>query len=108
MLRERLDGATFTRIRGRGGAVYQLGSAVTMIAGGLLYVLHPTYPFVALFFAMVTTADLAPLIERGSGDAGGGPPIPEEAGLLKMRHSSTITPFHSSTIGSFWCGGARE
>jgi MFS family permease len=47
MLRARTDEHTFTRVRGRGGAVYQLSSAVTMIAGGLLYVLHPTYPFVA-------------------------------------------------------------
>ncbi|ELY98417.1 MFS transporter [Natrialba asiatica] len=37
----------FTRVRGRGGAIYEYTSAVTMIAGGLLYVAHPTYPFVA-------------------------------------------------------------
>ncbi|MFC7072406.1 MFS transporter [Halovenus rubra] len=41
------DETTFTRIKGRGGAVYQLGSAGTMIAGGFLYVVHPTYPFIA-------------------------------------------------------------
>ncbi|APW97649.1 MFS transporter [Halobiforma lacisalsi AJ5] len=37
----------FTRVRGRGGAVHQWTSAVTMIGGGFLYVVHPTYPFVA-------------------------------------------------------------
>ncbi|MCU4751908.1 MFS transporter [Halobacteria archaeon AArc-curdl1] len=37
----------FTRVRGRGGAVYQWSSAITMVAGGLLYVSHPLYPFVA-------------------------------------------------------------
>jgi len=47
MLEERTDAESFTRIRGRGGAVYQVASAVTMIGGGFLYVLHPTYPFVA-------------------------------------------------------------
>ncbi|OLZ39920.1 MFS transporter [Natrinema saccharevitans] len=37
----------FTRVRGRGGAVHQWTSAVTMIGGGFLYIVHPTYPFVA-------------------------------------------------------------
>lgn len=46
-LRERTDAEAFTRIRGRGGAVHQLVSVGTMVAGGLLYVVHPTYPFVA-------------------------------------------------------------
>jgi MFS family permease len=46
-LRERTDPEAFTRIRGRGGAVHQLVSVGTMVAGGLLYVAHPTYPFVA-------------------------------------------------------------
>lgn len=47
MLQAETDEQTFTRIRGRGGAVYQVGSAVTMIIGGLLYVVHPTAPFLA-------------------------------------------------------------
>ena len=46
-LRAEMDEESFTRVRGRGGAVYQWTSAVTMIAGGFLYVVHPTYPFVA-------------------------------------------------------------
>ncbi|WP_267161810.1 MFS transporter [Halovenus salina] len=46
-LRTSADEDSFTRIKGRGGAVYQLGSAVTMIAGGFLYVAHPVFPFVA-------------------------------------------------------------
>lgn len=45
-LQETADEESFTRIKGRGGAIYQLGSAVTMILGGFLYVAHPTYPFV--------------------------------------------------------------
>lgn len=46
-LKERTDAEAFTRIRGRGGAVHQLVSVVTMISGGFLYVAHPTYPFAA-------------------------------------------------------------
>ncbi|SDJ57367.1 Predicted arabinose efflux permease, MFS family [Halovenus aranensis] len=46
-LRTTADEEAFTRVKGRGGAVSQLGSAVTMIAGGFLYVAHPVYPFVA-------------------------------------------------------------
>ncbi|ELZ06347.1 Major Facilitator Superfamily transporter [Natrialba chahannaoensis JCM 10990] len=42
-----LRSGEFTRVRGRGGAVYEYASAITMIMGGLLYVVHPTYPFVA-------------------------------------------------------------
>ncbi|ELY89878.1 MFS transporter [Natrialba taiwanensis] len=41
------DNNEFTRVRGRGGAIYEYTSAMTMIAGGLLYVAHPTYPFIA-------------------------------------------------------------
>ncbi|UTF52582.1 MFS transporter [Natronosalvus rutilus] len=39
--------ADFTRIRGRGGSVHQWVSAVTMIGGGFLYAIEPTYPFLA-------------------------------------------------------------
>jgi MFS family permease len=46
-LKEQTDAESFTRIRGRGGAVHQLVSVGTMIAGGFLYVAHPTYPFAA-------------------------------------------------------------
>ncbi|MFC4542056.1 MFS transporter [Halosolutus amylolyticus] len=49
-LRDRTDEETFTRVRGRGGSVHHWVSAATMIAGGLLYVGHPTYPFVASAF----------------------------------------------------------
>ncbi|SDR35757.1 MFS transporter [Natronobacterium texcoconense] len=46
-LRGAVDDRSFTHVRGRGGSVYQWMSAVTMVAGGFLYVVHPTYPFVA-------------------------------------------------------------
>jgi predicted MFS family arabinose efflux permease len=47
LLDERLDADAFTRVRGRGDAVQQWTSAVTMVAGGALYGLDPTSPFVA-------------------------------------------------------------
>jgi MFS family permease len=47
MLDERLDTSEFTRVQGRGSAAAQWSMAVTMIAGGLLYVVNPLYPFAA-------------------------------------------------------------
>jgi MFS family permease len=46
-LAERLDTDEFTRVQGRGSAASKWSMAVTMIAGGLLYVEDPVYPFVA-------------------------------------------------------------
>jgi MFS family permease len=46
-LAERLDTDEFTRVQGRGSAAAKWSMAVTMIAGGLLYVEDPLYPFVA-------------------------------------------------------------
>ncbi|MFC5366697.1 MFS transporter [Salinirubrum litoreum] len=46
-LAERLDTDEFTRVQGRGSAASKWSMAVTMIAGGLLYVENPVYPFVA-------------------------------------------------------------
>ncbi|WP_158413646.1 MFS transporter [Haladaptatus cibarius] len=37
----------FTHIRGRGGAIRKWVGAGTMIAGGVLYTVEPTYPFIA-------------------------------------------------------------
>ena len=46
-LSERLDSGQFSHIRGRGDAMQNWTAAVSMVAGGLLYGLDPTYPFVA-------------------------------------------------------------
>jgi MFS family permease len=46
-LEERTDPTTFTRVRGRGGSVMRATSVVTMLVGGVLYTLDPTFPFVA-------------------------------------------------------------
>lgn len=47
ILDERLDADRFSHVRGRGDAVQRWTSAASMVAGGLLYGLDPTYPFVA-------------------------------------------------------------
>lgn len=47
LLDARLDAGDFSRVRGRGDAVQRWTSAVAMIAGGLLYGVEPTYPFLA-------------------------------------------------------------
>lgn len=46
-LEEHLDTSRYTAIRGRGRAVGQWAMAARMVAAGPLYVLDPTYPFVA-------------------------------------------------------------
>lgn len=47
ILDERLDADRFSHIRGRGDAVQNWTAAVTMVGGGLLYGIEPTYPFIA-------------------------------------------------------------
>jgi MFS family permease len=46
-LAERLGTDEFTRVQGRGSAASKWSMAITMVAGGLLYVENPIYPFVA-------------------------------------------------------------
>lgn len=46
-LDELLEAGQFSHIRGRGDAVQNWTAAVSMMVGGLLYGLKPTYPFVA-------------------------------------------------------------
>lgn len=46
-LEERLDTGQFSHVRGRGDAVQSWTAAVSMVVGGLLYGLEPTYPFIA-------------------------------------------------------------
>lgn len=46
-LDERLDTDQFSHLRGRGDAVQNWVAAASMVGGGLLYGLDPTYPFVA-------------------------------------------------------------
>jgi len=72
-LTERLDSEQFSRIRGRGDAVQKWTAAVSMVAGGLLYGLHPTYPFVAAvgfnslgFFALLSLPKNRQYADRGS------------------------------------------
>lgn len=54
-LEERLDGSRFTHVRGRGAAVGQWVTAVTMVLGGVLYVVDPVVPFLALLVMRLAT-----------------------------------------------------
>ena len=55
VLEENLNEDRYTHVRGRGGAVGQWVTAATMVAGGLLYVVEPLSPFVALLVMRVVT-----------------------------------------------------
>jgi MFS family permease len=55
MLEERLDEDDFTHVKGRGSAVGKWATASTMVVGGLLYVVEPVYPFVAVVGARLVT-----------------------------------------------------
>lgn len=54
-LQEHLHEDQYTHVRGRGAAIGQWIMAVTMIAGGGLYVLDRVYPFVALLVMRLVT-----------------------------------------------------
>lgn len=55
VLEERLDEDRFTHVKGRGAAVGQWVTAATMVAGSLMYVVQPVYPFVAVVGARLAT-----------------------------------------------------
>ena len=75
ILQEHLDEDRYTHVRGRGGAVGQWVTAATMIAGSLLYVVEPIYPFVAvlamrvLTFLVVLTLPKTARFANGRGNA---------------------------------------
>lgn len=47
LLDARAEPGEFTRVRGRGIAVMRVTSVATMLGGGVLYAVDPTYPFLA-------------------------------------------------------------
>jgi hypothetical protein len=55
VLEERLDEDDYTHVKGRGSAIGQWFTALTMVAGGVMYVLDPLAPFVALVGARALT-----------------------------------------------------
>ncbi|MFB6202627.1 MAG: MFS transporter [Halorhabdus sp.] len=86
----------FTRIRGRAGAISKAVRAVTMIAGGLLYVLDPFYPFyaaVTLSLVNVASVFLLPrnaayAADRESDSDGGSLPLLEALPTIRERITS--------------------
>lgn len=69
-LRARGDEDRFTRVRGRGESVKRGASVVTMVAGGLLYVVEPTVPFVAAAAVNVAGVPVLLSMPRNEGYAG--------------------------------------
>jgi MFS family permease len=73
VLSERLEEDDFTHVKGRGSAIGQWGTALTMVVGGLVYVVEPVYPFVAVVGArLVTLAVVLTLPRTGRYAAGSG------------------------------------
>ena len=82
--------AEFTHVSGRAGAVSNWAQAATMIAGGVLYVVDPYYPFiaavclslvnVALVFSLPKNAQYAGRALHADADSGGGDGESEAAG----------------------------
>lgn len=74
ILDERLDADRFSHIRGRGDAVQNWTAAVTMVGGGLLYGIEPTYPFIAaavfnsLGFVALLSLPTNKYVEGGTAD----------------------------------------
>lgn len=73
-LDERLDAGQFSHVRGRGDAVQNWTAAASMVVGGLLYGLEPTYPFVAAvafnslgFVTLLSLPKNRQYAERGDG-----------------------------------------
>ncbi|WP_135667511.1 MFS transporter [Halorhabdus rudnickae] len=86
----------FTRISGRAGAVSKTVRAVTMIVGGLLYVVDPLYPFyAAVAFSLVNVAfvfvlpkNAAYAADRESDDEDGSLPLLEALPTIRDRITS--------------------
>ncbi|MFB6177465.1 MAG: MFS transporter [Halobaculum sp.] len=84
-LAEHLDTDEFTRVRGRGTAVTRWTSVVTTVGGGGLYVLDPTYPFVAA--AAVALAGIPVLYALPA--SGGGAATAHDSGVDREREAKS-------------------
>jgi MFS family permease len=101
VLDERLDADSFSHVRGRGDAVQRWTAAVSMVAGGLLYGLDPTYPFVAaVAFNSLGIVVLLSLpknhqyADRGDDDGRLGP----REGFAVVRNHLTKPPLRSLVL----------
>lgn len=72
VLEERLDADEFTRVEGRGSAIGQWVTALTMVAGSLMSVVAPVAPFVALVGSRVATLLVVLTLARTARYARGG------------------------------------
>lgn len=91
-LEEHLDESRFTEVRGRGGAIGQYVMAGTMVGGSLLYVVAPTWPFIA-GFASRAVAGLVVLTmpknaQYADDEADGGPGMREALPIVYEQVTS--------------------
>jgi len=100
----------FTRVSGRASAINKVVMAVTMIAGGLLYVVDPFYPFYAavvlsLFnigFVLVLPKNAAYADDRGDEDDGGALTILEALPTIRERITSRELRWFVVYLSLFW------
>ncbi|RRJ31810.1 MFS transporter [Halocatena pleomorpha] len=78
ILGERSDADQFSRVRGRGDAIQNWTAAISMVGGGLLYGIEPTYPFIAAavfnsvgFVALLSLPKNSQYAEGGTADRPG-------------------------------------
>lgn len=86
-LRERLDEARFTTVRGRAGAVNRGVTVLTMLVGGWLYALQPELPFVAatVLHALGIPVLLSMPKNRQFVDGSRGPDLAQSLSVLRDR-----------------------
>lgn len=101
----------FTRVSGRASAINKVVMAVTMIAGGLLYVVDPFYPFYAALvfsllnigFVLVLPKNAAYADDRESEDGDGGPlSIVEALPTIRERVTSRELRWFVVYLSLFW------
>lgn len=92
ILAEHLDTDEFTRVRGRGTAVRRWTSVVTTVGGGGLYVLDPTYPFVAAAAVALAGVPVLYALPASGGDEGRGRDTATEQSPLTIVREALTRP----------------
>jgi len=101
----------FTRVSGRASAINKVVMAVTMIAGGLLYVVDPFFPFYAavafsllnIGFVLVLPKNAAYADDRETEDDEGGPlSIVEALPTIRERITSRELRWFVVYLSLFW------
>jgi hypothetical protein len=98
VLEERLDEDQFTHVKGRGSAVGQWVTAATMIAGSLMYVVQPVYPFVAVVGARLVTLGVVLTLPKVGRYADGGADVDDDAGDATGDDDEGLSPLEAPSV----------